>query len=146
MLYHPQYVETNSKGAFSFFWIIELTKWSIFWRWFRQKIERLLAAKVTSVKLEIYKKPAQSPSQSAPTILVLKTWVGLWPWKKVPVPKKISGWPEGVSSTITKVEIAQDIYLQMWKDFWCEKCFAILMSQIKSKLIARLVTYILAST
>ena len=22
------------------------------------------------------------PSQSAPTILVLKTWVGLWPWKK----------------------------------------------------------------
>ena len=23
-----------------------------------------------------------SPSQSAPTILVLKTWVGLWPWKK----------------------------------------------------------------
>ena len=24
----------------------------------------------------------QSPSQSAPTILVLKTWIGLWPWKK----------------------------------------------------------------
>ena len=24
-----------------------------------------------------------SPSQSAPTILVLKTWVGLWPWKKL---------------------------------------------------------------
>ena len=23
-----------------------------------------------------------SPSQSAPTILVLRTWVGLWPWKK----------------------------------------------------------------
>ena len=23
-----------------------------------------------------------SPSQSAPTILVFKTWVGLWPWKK----------------------------------------------------------------
>ena len=23
-----------------------------------------------------------SPSQSATTILVLKTWVGLWPWKK----------------------------------------------------------------
>ena len=22
------------------------------------------------------------PSQSVPTILVLKTWVGLWPWKK----------------------------------------------------------------
>ena len=25
----------------------------------------------------------QSPSQSAPTILVLKTWLGLWPWKKI---------------------------------------------------------------
>ena len=25
----------------------------------------------------------QSPSQSAPTILVLKTWVSLWPWKKI---------------------------------------------------------------
>ena len=24
-----------------------------------------------------------SPSQSAPTILVLKTWVVLWPWKKI---------------------------------------------------------------
>ena len=24
----------------------------------------------------------QSPNQSASTILVLKTWVGLWPWKK----------------------------------------------------------------
>ena len=44
---------------------------------FEKLMERLLAAKVTSVKLEIYKKPAQSPSQSAPTILVLKTWVGL---------------------------------------------------------------------
>ena len=24
----------------------------------------------------------QLPSQSAPTILVLESWVGLWPWKK----------------------------------------------------------------
>ena len=23
------------------------------------------------------------PSQSVPTILVLKTWIGLWPWKKI---------------------------------------------------------------
>ena len=30
--------------------------------------------------------PKWSTSQSAPTILVLKTWVGLWPWKKS-VPK-----------------------------------------------------------
>ena len=30
----------------------------------------------------------------------------------------MSGRPEGVSSTMTKVEIAQDIYLQMWRVFW----------------------------
>ena len=40
----------------------------IFLRWFLDK-----------------KKPqsSHSLSQSAPTILVLKTWVGLWPWKKL---------------------------------------------------------------
>jgi hypothetical protein len=30
----------------------------------------------------------QSPSQSAPIILVLKTWVSLWPWKKIRSIKK----------------------------------------------------------
>ena len=36
---------------------------------------------------------------------------------------------EDVSSTVSKVEIAKDIYLQMWKvfDIWCEKRFAILL-------------------
>ena len=55
--------------------------------------------------------------------------------------------PKGVSSTMTKVKIAKDIHFQMWKffDIWCEKRFAILVGQIQSKQIHRLVTYILAS-
>ena len=32
---------------------------------------------------QLNKKQTHSPSQSAPTILVLKTRVGLWPWKKL---------------------------------------------------------------
>ena len=45
---------------------------------------------------------------------------------------------------MTKVEIAKDIHLQMWKvfDIWCEKRFAILVGQIQSKLIYRFETYI----
>ena len=60
---------------------------------------------------------------------------------------KHNGAAEGVSSTMTKVEIAKDIHLQMWKvfDIWCGKCFAILVGQIQSKQIYRLVTYTLAS-
>ena len=36
-----------------------------------------------SSKLQQKIKKTQPPSQSACTILVLKTWVGLWTWKKV---------------------------------------------------------------
>ena len=45
---------------------------------------------------------------------------------------------------MTKVEIAKDIHLQMWKvfDIWWEKRFAFLFGQIQSKWIYRLVTYI----
>ena len=53
---------------------------------------------------------------------------------------------EGVSSNMTKVEMSKDIHLQMCKmfDIECEKLFAILMGQIQSKMINRLVTYRLA--
>ena len=34
------------------------------------------------IKVLLMKSCALSPSQSVPTILVLKTWVGLWPWHK----------------------------------------------------------------
>ena len=55
--------------------------------------------------------------------------------------------PEGVSSTMMKVKKEKDIHLQMQKvlDIWCEKRFAILLGQIQSKLIYRLVNYGLAS-
>ena len=50
---------------------------------------------------------------------------------------------EGVSSILTKVEIAKDIHLQMWKkiDIWSGKRFAICLGQIQQKLIYRFVIY-----
>ena len=43
------------------------------------------------------------PSQSAPSILVLKTWVGFWPWKKTQVYNidcKKQGAKNGVQKTV----------------------------------------------
>ena len=50
---------------------------------------------------------------------------------------------ESVSSTMTKVEMAKDIYFEIWIIFhiWCAKRFAICIGQIQSKLLYGLVIY-----
>ena len=56
--------------------------------------------------------------------------------------------PEGVSSTMTKVEMAKYIHLQIhvWilSDIWYGKPFAIWIGQIQSKLIYRLASFKMA--
>ena len=92
-------------------------------------------------------KPSIESVQNLNFRLGIENKVHLWPlhcWKL----KSQFFWytvAEGVSSTMTKVEIAKDIHLQKWRVFviWCEKHFDILVGQIQSKLINRLVTYIL---
>ena len=45
-------------------------------------------------------------------------------------------WPEAISSTITKVEMAKDIFeMCIVFDIWCQKHFAIRIRQIQSKLL-----------
>ena len=55
----------------------------------------------------------------------------------------IFGNAESVTSTMTKVEMAKDIYFEMWIifDIWCAKRFAICIGQIQSKLLYGLVIY-----
>ena len=57
-------------------------------------------------------------------------------------------WAEGVSSTLKKSQNSKRYPFANVKSFdiWCEKCFAILLGQIQSKIFYKLVTYILAST
>ena len=44
-----------------------------------QKLKSLFA--IVGESIDCLAPEAYTPNQSAPTILVLKTWVGLWPWK-----------------------------------------------------------------
>ena len=46
-----------------------------------QKLKSLFA--IVGESIDCLAPEAYTPNQSAPTILVLKTWVDLWPWKKV---------------------------------------------------------------
>ena len=44
-----------------------------------QKLKSLFA--IVGESIDCLAPEAYTPNQSAPTILVLKAWVGLWPWK-----------------------------------------------------------------